>query len=243
MEQGSQTQSVAQEDKNKDILYIFTDLETDNIEGRYLLQIAAVTQDNEQFNQFINPNKILSLATTNFHGLYWYKGDLYRNGAKLNSRQIVDVLKAFMKWIKNFKRPVLLAFHNGFAFDSWVLSNKLVHFDIEVPENLISIGDTLPFFRKTLKQPEIENHRLSTLAKYFSIEESYAHDALSDSITLKLICEKFVEKFKVSLEDIFKDSTRSFNSYILNQRDGTPIPKLIKTKTKITRPVKQKPAE
>jgi DNA polymerase III alpha subunit (gram-positive type) len=220
--------------------YIFGDLETENIEGKYLLQIAAITEKGDTFNVFVNPCKPLPLSTTNFLGLYWYKNDLYKNGVKLNSKHITEALKAFMKWIENFRKPVMLVFHNGFAFDSLILSNKLVYFNINVPKNLISIGDTLPFFRKNLKAPEIENHKLSTLAKYFSIIEECSHDGLSDCVTLKLVCEKFNEKFGTNFAEIFKESSRKFEAYIQKWNNGTPLPKLSKVKIRSS---KNKPAE
>lgn len=224
------TLSMVSNDQVQEILHVFTDIETDSIQAKYLLQIAAVTQDGKQFNVFINPQRPLTLSITNFLGLYFYKNDLYRNGAKLNSIHVVDALKAFMSWIKKLKRPVMLAFHNGFAFDSIVLSNKLVYFKIEIPDNLLQIGDTLPFFRKVLKTPDIENHKLSTLAKHFDIDQDHAHDALSDSVTLKLICEKFMENNKIELKEIFADSTRNFNDYIVKFLNGTPLPKLKRKK-------------
>lgn len=214
------------------ILYVFSDIETDNIQSKYLLQIAAVTQDNKQFNEFINPFKSLPLSTTNFLGIYYYKSDLYRNGLKLRSKPIEEVLKLFMNWIEKLGKPVVLIFHNGLVFDAKVLSQKLVQHNVEIPKNLVSIGDTLPYFRRSLKPPLIENHKLGTLARYFNIEQSYAHDALSDTVTLKLICDKFMEQFEVDLAEILKHSQRKFIDYITNQVSGTPLPKLNKPKKK-----------
>lgn len=220
--------------------YIFGDLETENIEGKYLLQISAVSEKGDKFNVFVNPLKPLPLSTTNFLGLYWYRNDLYKNGVKLDSKHIIEALKAFMKWIENFQKPVMLVFHNGFAFDSLILSNKLVYFNINIPKNLISIGDTLPYFRKTLKSPEVENHKLSTLAKYFSVSEECSHDGLSDCVTLKSICERFNEKFGTNFAEIFKESSRKFNDYIQKWSNGTPLPKISKVKIRSS---KKKPAE
>jgi len=223
-----------------DTFYIFGDLETDSIEGKLILQIAAVTQEGEKFNVFVNPQKPLPLSTVDFLKIYWYNNDLYKDGVRLHSKHIVDALKAFTTWINKFQKKVTLVFHNGFAFDCLILSNKLVYFGVETPKNLIYVGDTLPYFRKTLKAPEIDDHKLKTLAKYFQITEECSHDALSDSLTLKSICEKFSEKFGVTLAEVFKESSRKFSDYIEKHLNGTPIPKLSKVKIRNSR---KKPAE
>jgi len=219
--------------QTENLLYVFTDIETDNLTGKYLLQIAAVTQDGLKFNVYVNPMKPLALPTTRFLGLYWYKGDLYRDGAKLDSKYITDALHAFMQWIRRLNKPVMLCYHNGFAFDIKVLVRKLLYFQTEIPENLVSVGDTLPFFRQNLKPPAIENHKLSTLLSHFKIVlPGQLHDALVDSVILKLICEKYIEDKNSSLETIFKDNNKKFSDYILNLRDGVPMPKVSKKKVK-----------
>lgn len=212
-------------------LFIFTDIESDSIEAKLLLQISAVSQHNDQFNVFVNPQRPLALSVTNFLNLYYYNGDLYRNGLKLNAKPIIEALNAFMVWIKKQEKPTILICHNGFAFDSVVLTNRLHYFNINIPENLKAIGDTLPLFRKTIKAPEIENHKLSTLAKYFNIEQLHAHDGLDDSITLKHICEKYAEKFNTNYLQMFEYHTRKLDDYMTMHRTGIALPKMKKEKT------------
>ena len=215
-----------------DLLIVYTDIETDNLSGKYLLQIAAVTQDNQKFNTYINPLKPLALSTVNLLGLYFYRNDLYRDGLKLNSKYIVDALNAFMNWIRRLEKPVVLTFHNGFSFDGPVLSSRLVYFNIEIPSNLLAIADTLPFFRRNLKPPIVQDHKLSSLASHYSIDVERSHEALSDCITLKSICEKYVEANKVSLDTIIKENQRPIKDYLAKYLDGTPLPKIKKVKPK-----------
>ena len=214
------------------LLYLYTDLETDNLSGKYLLQIAAVTSTNLKFNVFINPQKPLALSTTGFLGIYWYQGDIYRDGLRLNSKNIVDALQAFMSWIKRLEQPVMLVFHNGFCFDSLVLTNKLVYFNIAIPSNLKYIADTLPFFRRNIKPPVIQNHKLATLASFFNIEVERSHDALSDCDTLRSICESYVKVNNIEISEIFKHNSRNFEDYISKITIGTPLPKLYKPRPK-----------
>jgi DNA polymerase III alpha subunit (gram-positive type) len=211
-----------------ELLHIFSDIETDSFRANKLLQIAAITETELTFNVFIDPQGPLQLSTTNFLGLYYYKGSLYRQGLRLKTVPVHQALTDFMNWINQMKQPVILIFHNGFNFDCSVLIRHLVDFKIPIPTNLVKVGDTLPFFRDVIKTPEIENHKLSSLAEHFKINQEMAHCALSDSITLKSICESYTKKTNTTLPDIFKNWTRPFQDYVNKKTHNTPLPKLKK---------------
>jgi len=213
-----------------DLLYVYSDIETDSFRGNQLLQIAAVAQTNETFNAYILPEGPLPLSITNFLGLYLYKGDLYRDGRKLPTQSPKTVLLRFMEWIEQLQRPVMLVFHNGFNFDCNVLVRHICKFCIETPRNLVKVGDTLPFFRTNLKAPEVPDHKLATLAKHFNIVQEHAHDALSDSITLKLICEKYAKEKDLNVSVIFEYSCREYDNFKHRFLYNTPMSKLKKPK-------------
>lgn len=217
-------------DNSENLLFVFTDIETDSFRADFILQIGAVTQDNLIFETYINPESPLPLSITNFLGLYFYRGELYKNGKKLASTNVKTALTRFMKWIRDLNRPVMLVFHNGFNFDCSVLTRHLIDLEIPIPDNLVKMGDTLPFFRNTLKPPMIENHKLSTLASFYNINNIYQHDALADSQTLKQICEHYIENSGHTLSDIFKDSTRNVTDYVNKHVSNIPLPKLKKPK-------------
>lgn len=214
----------------ENIIYVYSDIETDSFRGDQLLQIAAITQSNETFNTFIQPEGPLPLSITNFLGLYLYKGALYRDGLRLETKSPRAALTDFVKWIEQLQQPVMLIFHNGFNFDCNVLVKHLVDLKINIPPNLTKVGDTLPYFRAHLKAPLVADHKLSTLAKHFNISQDKAHDALADSITLKQICEKHVENKDSKIESIFQHSVRDVQNYIDRYLHNTPIPKLKKVK-------------
>jgi len=214
------------------LIYIYTDIEADSFKANQLLQIAAVTQNNQTFNVYINPGHVLPLSITNILGLYYYKGGLYRDGVRLQSKHIKEALIDFMRWIENLKDPVMLVYHNGFSFDCSVLVRHIVDYQVKTPPNLVKVGDTLPFFRKALKAPAVANHRLSTLSAFYGVTQDFAHDALSDSLTLKSICEKYIENNKSSLPEILNNNnTRDIQVYFDRQLHGTPIPKFKKVRS------------
>ena len=179
-----------------------------------ILQIGAITSDDRQFNVYINPKRDLPLSCTNLCGLYYFKGQLYRDGLRIPSVGVITAIISFKNWLEGLNQPVILVFHNGFAFDCHVLAKYFTRFKIKTPNNVAKIYDTLPAFRKHLIEPDLTNHKLTTLAQYFEIDFIYAHDALQDSIILKSICYKVALKVDRPLEDILKDHTKDFSHFM-----------------------------
>ena len=200
------------EDENLDHIFVFADIETDSLQVNKLLQIAAVS-DNKTFNVHLNPKTDLPLSCTNITGLYFHKGNLYKNGCLVPSVSIHRGLRDFRNWILAFEKPVHLIFHNAFSFDIRILIRQFQKFNIKFPENVIEIHDTLPSFRKKIKENEIKDHRLATLAEFNKVKLTNAHCALADSVALKEICENFVKERKLKLTDflnLYKKPTEHF---------------------------------
>ena len=228
---------IEQVDKNlpTDCLYIFTDIETESFLAFLILQIAAVTSEGHQFNSFINPGRPLSEFCTNFLGFYFFKGRLFRNGRLLPAKPVKQALEEFSHWISNFNRPVVLVYHNGFSFDCSVLAKYLVRFNISIPTNLITVCDSLPYIRTHFKFPEIRDHKLGTLASHFGLVHEHAHDALSDSLVLKQVCEAICKQHSTDFKNIFKESCRPFSDYIDKILYGKPLQPLRKKKKRTSK--------
>lgn len=212
-------------------VYLFTDIETESLAGLLLLQIAAISLAGHQFNVFINPFRPLPKSCTKLLGFYYNNKYLYRNGRRLYSTPITKALYYFMKFIYNIRNPVVLVYHNGFAFDCSILANYLIRFNIPLPPNLITVCDSLPFFRNHFKDNKtLENHKLGTLAKHYNIVHELAHCAFSDSKVLMHICEKARSQSNLTFQQIFKNSFRKFTDYTERITEGKPLTPLIKEK-------------
>ena len=225
-----------------DAEYLFTDIETESLTGLLLLQIAAITVTGLQFNVFINPFRPLSEDCSKFLGFFYHNNHLYRNGNRLQSKNIKQALLDFTTFISNFNKPVVLVYHNGFAFDCSILANFLIRFNIPIPSNLITVCDSLPFFRTFFKNKDISNHKLGTLASHFKINHEYAHCALSDSKVLMQICKQISTQHNIPFQQMFKNSFRKFSEYldrITNGKPLTPLKKEKKQKIKQDKPQKQ----
>jgi DNA polymerase-3 subunit epsilon len=210
--------------------YVFTDIETESLMGLLLLQIAAITLNGLQFNVFINPFRPLPEDCSKLLGFYYYNNQLYRNGRELKTRTIKQALLDFTTFITNIKKPVVLVYHNGFAFDCSILANYLIRFNVPVPSNLITVCDSLPFFRNFFKDKNVVNHKLGTLAAHYGIAHEHAHCALSDSKVLMDICEKIRTQNNLTFQQMFKNSFRKFSDYIVRITEGKPLTPLIKEK-------------
>jgi len=206
------------------ILHIYADLETDSFKGTRLIQIAAITEQGDEFNVFINPQEPLLLPIINLLGINYYQGQLYRKGLKLESFTAKQALHQFADWIEQKQQPVILIFHNGFNFDCKVLIRQFLDHRVKIPSNLIKFGDTLPYFREQIKPPVITNHTLASLAAYFNIKQEAAHCALSDSKTLKQICEAHCKGSDIGI--MFRTYNRSIQEYLNNLIWKTPMVKL-----------------
>ena len=208
-------------------IFVFADIETETLRADCLLQIAAVTV-NSNFRQtfcvYINPQHDISQSCTNFLGFYLHNGRLYRNGQLLPTDSIRIALIKFSRWIEGLSKPVCLVFHNGFSFDCSLLARFFIRLRVRVPANLARVGDTLPELRREVEG--VENHKLSTLAKHFKLDDFLLHDALEDSIALMTICERLVEQKQISFIQLFQRHAKTFDFFIDREKEKANLNKL-----------------
>ncbi len=188
----------------EDPVFIFADLETEGLRGELLLQIAAVS-DTDSFSIYINPHRNLPISCTKITGLSYLKGLLYKDGKQLQSDNSVGhALKSFNKWLSQQGQRVHLVFHNAFGFDARVLTKQLLKFNISLPSNIQFIHDSLPAFRKHIKadkqnQIPSDGLKLTKLGLSLGLDHTDPHNAVSDSILLKQICEAYSKQQGISL--------------------------------------------
>ena len=197
-------------------LYVYSDIETESFKAYRLLQIAAITANDEKFSIYINPQGPLPENCLAVTGLYYHKNQLYRKGCALPSVSINHALRAFSKWLISLNRPIHLVFHNAFAFDIQVLLRHFQNTNTPFPECVINIHDSLPAFRKHIKVAEVPGFKLGVLAEHFKIPLSDAHNAIDDAGCLKGICEAFVKTKGLELS-VFLNSYVKPTSYFQNK--------------------------
>ena len=180
--------------------YVYADIETESLRADRLLQIAAITSEGETFSIYINPNKELPYSCAQITGLYFSNGNLYKNGRLLRAWPIRYSLIQFKNWLENLEKPVHLVFHNAFGFDVRILIRYYYKVGIDFPISVVFIHDTLPAFRKYLKEKVLESFKLGEIAAHLDIELIDAHNAIKDANCLKEICEKFSKDNNIEIE-------------------------------------------
>ena len=76
-------------------LYVYSDLETESFKAFQLLQIAAISSNNDKFSIYINPQSPLPENCLKVTGPYFHKNQLYQKGCELPSVSITQALRTF----------------------------------------------------------------------------------------------------------------------------------------------------
>lgn len=215
------------EDLNAAVTRVYLDLETEDLFGNTLLQIAAINKE-KQFNIYINPQRYLFYRCTQITGLKFIQGQLYSRGQLVESVTLETALELFKNWIEAFETPVSIVAFNGLGFDNKVLLKHFLKTEIPLPKNLKQFEDPLPCFKKQLKTNKPADFKLGTLAKHFGISLVNAHDALEDTACLKEICEIFCKNNSIEIDQFLKPYAKPLEHFIKqieNARDKLPTPK------------------
>jgi DNA polymerase III epsilon subunit family exonuclease len=154
----------------KDSFVVF-DIETTGLHAgnNEIIEIAAIKIANinniehDTFNALIKPKKSIPANITKITGI--------TNEMIENADDIKTVLKDFCEFIEDYP----LVGHN-IDFDVKFVSNKANKCNIEFKNKMLI--DTLPLSKKAF--PELDNHKLTTLAEHIGINVDRNHRALDD---------------------------------------------------------------
>jgi DNA polymerase III alpha subunit (gram-positive type) len=181
---------------------IYLDIETSDLKGSTILQIGAISDKNKIFNAFCSTQDKISATCTKLTGFFIYKGRLFLHGKEVDTIHISKALTSFFDCVdQNNHKPIYLIGHNSYAFDFRILIRHCLTNEITINSD-IRFCDSL-YVLKNIYEEKIENYQLGTLAKYFKIENFYAHSALADSVTLKRIVELVALESNKPIIDIF----------------------------------------
>ncbi|MFD1018221.1 PolC-type DNA polymerase III [Thalassobacillus hwangdonensis] len=180
---------IAYEVQDRDLTegtYIVFDVETTGLSAVYdkIIELAAVKlRDGEivdRFEAFANPHHPLSQTTIELTGI---TDDMVKDAP-----EIEEVLKDFHQWMGD---DILVA-HNA-SFDMGFLNTGLKRIGLGKCEN--PVIDTLELARFLV--PELKNHRLNTLCKFFDVELTQHHRAIYDAeATGYLLCKLLKKAFE-----------------------------------------------
>lgn len=155
-----------------------------------------------EYYSLINPKiEKFNPFTTRIHGI--------RESDVVNEREFNEVWNEINHF---FEKKIIIA-HNS-SFDISVLNHSLDRYGLEKPNS--NCFCTLRISRELL---ELENYKLSTVAKYYSINQNNYHNALEDAF----VCGKVFSNLMLEKKDV--NSFLSNNSY-KNIKKKYPKPQL-----------------
>ena len=186
----------------------YLDIETDDLKGTNLLQVACISEHNKVFNAFLDTFCDLPERCTKLTGFYCYKGRLFQNEQELETLDKQYVFETFLDWLdKNSDGEIILIGHNSFSFDFRILYKYFNICGLTFNDKT-RFCDSLVILKKFYKQ-ELTSFSLAFLADHFKINNSLPHNGLSDSIALKNICDHVIQKHKLS-KDFFTVNPRNW---------------------------------
>jgi DNA polymerase-3 subunit alpha (Gram-positive type) len=165
--------------------YIIVDLETTGLDpnSEEIIEIGAIKVEGKEvkdiFNKLVKPEKGVSDTITNITGI---TGEMLEH-----ELPIKPVITQFSSFIGS---SILIA-HNSDFDVSFLRVNfkKWLNADINNP-----VVCTLLIARDIL--PNLDNHKLHTVAKYFGIEVANRHRAIGDAEVTYQIWLKLIDKLK-----------------------------------------------
>lgn len=177
--------------------FVILDTETTGLEPKdcEIIEIAAMKVDNKEikdiFNQLIKPRQRISQEITNLTGI--------TNEIVESAPALEDITAKFLKFIENS----ILVIHNA-EFDLAFIDHKI--FAPRKRQLKNKVVCTLKLSRFLL--PALSSHKLSNLARHFSVKADNSHRALGDVETTYQIFFKMIpllrERGIYTLDDLLK---------------------------------------
>lgn len=150
--------------------YVVIDLETTSriISNTEIVEISALKviggNTSETYSTLVKPDYSIPYSATAINHI--------DNSMVSNAPSIADVIDEFLQFIGDS----ILIGHNITTFDTNILYDRI--YDLRGIEFNNDYIDTLYMARRCL--PELENHKLESVSKYFGIDVSGEHRALND---------------------------------------------------------------
>jgi DNA polymerase III epsilon subunit family exonuclease len=169
----------------ENLSYVIVDIETTGLNPATdeIIEIGAIKVENKEikdiFNKLVKPERPVPPNITDLTGI--------TQDILIGELPIKPVISKFVYFIGN---SIVVA-HNA-DFDASFLKNNIKKWLNKEIDNFIVC--TLMIARDIL--PNLDNHKLPTVARYFNLEISNRHRAIGDSELTYQIWMRFLEKLK-----------------------------------------------
>ncbi|KAF6717709.1 DNA polymerase III PolC-type [Oryzias melastigma] len=169
-----------------DKIIVFFDLETTGLDTAVcdIIQVGAVCEE-QVFNVYTLPSCALTRSAKQVTGFNVTPEGLFLRGRRKQTTPLLDALKAFLNFLRSFRRPVLLAAHNARRFDAPVLTRVLQQHSLlqEFQQVVTDFLDTFLLSKNLF--PNLTSYSQENLVQFFLRQFYNAHDAVEDAKMLQ----------------------------------------------------------
>ena len=192
---------------NNNSRIIYYDLETTgfNCYHHDIIEIGALDNYNNQFNELIKINKPLPPKITKITNITDKLLNTQGKERKNVFKQFINYLNIYSEVVDN----IYLVAHNNNSFDMLFLKYQFKKYNLILPENIKFI-DSCKLAQLIL--PFRKSHSMNSLCEYFNLNNNNAHRAFADVIYLKKIYKILLIFFK----NKYNNSKPDFIIYKLN---------------------------
>ncbi|CAH0388464.1 unnamed protein product [Bemisia tabaci] len=201
---------------SRDFAPVFFDLErTGHRAGDEIIRIGAINKDNI-FCRYILPKNDIPAVASVLTGLRKVDGKLHLRGEVKETTTLKEALQDFLKYLRQFNKPVIMIGHNCLHLDCRFLLNSLRQYRLLGQFTRIVQGftDSVPLLKKYLPgRPSFNLKHLAVdiLSQNSNLETQETH---TDATTLIHIFRKYkvtssqIFKFSSSVKDVLKREDR-----------------------------------
>lgn len=197
-----------------------------------ILQVAAKCsgEDGAVFSAYSFPMREIPAKVTEITGLKMLGKKLVLRGENVSATSLLNACKAFVEFLQDQKKPLVLVGHNSYSFDFPHMYRVLLDFDLlhQFCKVVCGLSDTLTIFKSV---PIINEHNpslsLPILAEKYlpNWTGEEAHEALSDCMTLETICVVFqctetLISSRKPIEEFLANQEHLHKQYLLEKELG-----------------------
>jgi len=188
--------------------FLFFDTETTDVQSKDIIQLAFVTSDGKEFNEYFKPEQEISFGAMAVHHI---TPEFLEDKASFKSRMMQDTSSmtlfseiSLKDYLNELTKEYIWVAHNA-EFDMEVLKKK----GVDIPKYICTLKVARNMLGEDNGKRDLESYSLQYLRYYLGLYknenkegEITAHDAMGDVYVLKNLFEYMSENSSLSAENM-----------------------------------------
>lgn len=188
--------------------FLFFDTETTDIQSKDIIQLAFVTSDGKEFNEYFKPEQDITFGAMAVHHI---TPEFLEEKPKFNERTIHDPNSltlfseiSLSQYLNDLAKEYIWVAHNA-EFDMSVLKKK----GVNIPKYICTFKVARNMLAEDDNKKDLESYSLQYLRYYLGLykkedtnTEVTAHDAMGDVFVLKNLFEYLQQNSKLTPENM-----------------------------------------